>query len=483
MEKMVKAGEWVVGQVNLVNVRDIVPTADNRAVDRGSDSFAELVASIKTVGVLQNLVGRPHPQDPNTIDLRAGGRRYAAACEAGLQGVPVRVLNLTDKEAMEVTMVENLHREQMSPLEEASAIRKMLLAGYSEKEIAGKIDKPWTWVVRRNRLNELSPKWLEQMAKPAAENTVAHFGAAHLEMLARYPVTTQQRLLEQFTEAEWRIPKTASALLSLLAAEERALGDVRWDLDDASLVRKAGACSSCTKRANCVPGLFDDQDQPSPKDDKCLDEACFAKKERAFAEQQITASMEKHEGAIQVTTGYQDRKGAIPSYAWEKVKKTDKGAQAAVVVDGPQAGDVLYVKVKESHGAASKEENKKALVDRARSEFIRTEMETALEAMLRPKWFTLALALDVQDGGLEELMEVKRKPTSESDMLDDAWDRVMEAVINALQWRGALTKSEEAFLVKELGLDLKGIQKRADEKFPMKETVSVKSTAKGKKKA
>lgn len=482
MEKMVKAGDWVVGQVNLVNVLDIVPTADNRAVDRGSDSFAELVASIKTVGVLQNLVGRPHPHDPNTIDLRAGGRRYAAACEAGLQAVPVRVLNLTDKEAMEVTMVENLHREQMTPIEEASAIRKMLLAGYSEKEIAGKIDKPWTWVVRRNRLNELSPKWLEQMAKPAAENTVAHFGAAHLEMLARYPVTTQERLLEQFTEAEWRIPKTASALLSLLAAEERALGDVRWDLDDASLVRKAGACSSCTKRANCVPGLFDDQDQPSPYDDKCLDEACFSKKERAFAERQIAASMEKHQGAIQVTTGYQERKGALPAYSWDKVKKADKDAQAAVVVDGPQAGDVIYVKVKESHGASRAVANEEVQAERARAEFVRTEMETALQAMLRPKWFTLGLALDIQDGGLAELIEAKRKPTGEAEMLDDAWQRVMEVTINGLQW-GGVSKAEEAFMVKELGLDLKGIQKRAKEKFPAKEADSAKPTAKGKKKA
>lgn len=483
--KTVAAGGWIVGQVNLVSVEDIIPTPDNnRVIQTDSPGFRELVASIRQVGVLQNLVGRPHPVDPNTIDLRAGARRYAAAREAGLTVVPVAVLALTDKEAMEITMVENLHREQLTPLEEANAIRKMLLAGYTEKEIAGKIDKPWSWVVRRNRLNELSPLWLAEMTKPSAMNMFAHFQAAHLELLARYPTGTQDQLLATWNESMWNIPKTAADMADQLAHEERALGDVPWDLTDCELVPRAGSCRSCTKRSNCVPGLFDDQEEPLDKDDRCLDEKCFEKKLKAHVDRQVEKTQADHPNAVLVSATYNSRKGVIASYNWGKAKKSDKEAKPAVLVDGPQAGELVYVKLKRAEA-----EPKENAAEQARNTFIREALEKALGEVERPEWFTALVALRSHDLGIDALMEAKSSKLPEAKTLDDAWDTLRDSMCETIRWQGDVTADVEKFMGKHLGINAAKIRHEARALHPdepgtdPEPAPKPKTKSKGKKKA
>lgn len=86
----------------------------------------QLVQSIKNHGILENLLVRPLTELENQYELVAGERRYQAAQEAGLREVPVTIRELTDKQALQVSLVENLLREDLNPVEETEGILQLL---------------------------------------------------------------------------------------------------------------------------------------------------------------------------------------------------------------------------------------------------------------------------------------------------------------------------------------------------------------------
>ena len=85
-----------------------------------------LTASVREHGILENLLVRSIPGKPGEYELVAGERRYRAAQEAGLTVIPVTVLELTDQQALQITLVENLQREDLNPVEETEGILQLL---------------------------------------------------------------------------------------------------------------------------------------------------------------------------------------------------------------------------------------------------------------------------------------------------------------------------------------------------------------------
>lgn len=101
--------------------------------------LSDLVASIRAVGVLEPLVVR---EVEKGFEIVAGCRRYRAAKQAGLTKVPVQVHKLTDAQALEVQLVENLQREDIHPLEEAEAFMRLQAEfGYTIEQICEKVGK------------------------------------------------------------------------------------------------------------------------------------------------------------------------------------------------------------------------------------------------------------------------------------------------------------------------------------------------------
>jgi ParB family chromosome partitioning protein len=86
----------------------------------------QLTESIKVHGVLENLLVRPLPGRGDSYELVAGERRYRAATAAGLTEVPVTIRELTDEQALQVALIENLQREDLNPVEETEAILQLL---------------------------------------------------------------------------------------------------------------------------------------------------------------------------------------------------------------------------------------------------------------------------------------------------------------------------------------------------------------------
>ena len=90
------------------------------------EKLDQLAESIKTYGVLENLLVRPLSEQDDKYELVAGERRYRAAKAAGLTVVPVSIRDLTHEEALEISLIENLQREDLNPIEETEGILSLL---------------------------------------------------------------------------------------------------------------------------------------------------------------------------------------------------------------------------------------------------------------------------------------------------------------------------------------------------------------------
>lgn len=128
------------------------PGQPRQAIDPAT--IEELAASIRVHGLLQPIMVRPHPSGvPNRFQIVAGERRWHACQAAGLEAVPVVIRALDDAAARQVALIENLQREDITPLEEAVVLKQILdETGLSHREVGERIGKTKAYVEQRVRL-------------------------------------------------------------------------------------------------------------------------------------------------------------------------------------------------------------------------------------------------------------------------------------------------------------------------------------------
>lgn len=125
----------------------------------GDGELAELAESIKAKGVIQPIIVRPVADEKDSYEIIAGERRWRAAQKAMQDEVPVVILEVTDREALEIALVENVQRTDLNPLEEASAYDQLIEEfQYSHAELGGVIGKSRSHVANMLRLLSLPPK-------------------------------------------------------------------------------------------------------------------------------------------------------------------------------------------------------------------------------------------------------------------------------------------------------------------------------------
>jgi ParB family chromosome partitioning protein len=118
------------------------------------DSLKELASSIKEKGIIQPLIVERNPDD--TYTLIAGERRYRAAKLAGLQKVPVIIKSLNETEKMEISLIENIQREDLTPIEEATAYDTLIkLSQINQEELAAHLGKNRSTIANSLRLLKL----------------------------------------------------------------------------------------------------------------------------------------------------------------------------------------------------------------------------------------------------------------------------------------------------------------------------------------
>lgn len=338
-----------------VDIIDPSP-ANKRRINDGDLSIKELADSIESQGLLQAIVIRRNPKKASRYEIVAGERRWRAFLLKGWKSIPVVIRDLTDQEAHDITAAENLQREDLSPIEEAESIKVLIDDGRDAKEIADRIGKPVSWVVRRSRIADLSPKWLKAIADPT--HPLSKWSATHLELIARYDHEKQEKLFEEYGD-HW---DTQNALMTVRDLEKQLnrdmlnLSSAPWKITDETLLPAIGACTQCQKRTSCAPSLFEPIEDTKTKGDRCLDRDCWGKKLVAYHEINIKKAKEENKNLIIIDKA--DSRSALPdnhpweksvehySYRYDKAKKDTKGAIPAYVIDGPGAGKIEYLKTR-----------------------------------------------------------------------------------------------------------------------------------------
>lgn len=122
----------------------------------GEDDLADLVDSVREKGVVQPILVRPVPGEANHFEIIAGERRWRAAQKAGLHDMPVVVREVTDQEALELAIIENVQRADLNPIEEALGYDQLVAEfSYSQAELAKVIGKSRSHVANTLRLLKL----------------------------------------------------------------------------------------------------------------------------------------------------------------------------------------------------------------------------------------------------------------------------------------------------------------------------------------
>ena len=125
-------------------------------------SLEELALSVRRHGVLQPILVRPNGEGFNLV---AGARRLRAAKLAGCTTIPARVLELDDAQADEATIIENLHREDIHPLDEGESYQRLIAAGRTIDDLAATLGKSKGYVYQRISLTRLVPKVQDLLAR------------------------------------------------------------------------------------------------------------------------------------------------------------------------------------------------------------------------------------------------------------------------------------------------------------------------------
>jgi ParB family chromosome partitioning protein len=315
----------------------------------------ELAESIKTQGILAPLVVRPVDHH---FEIVAGARRYRAAQLAGLETAPVRIVEMSDAQALETSIVENLQRRDVHPLDEAqgfAALMRLEEPKYSIEQIGAKCGKNPSYVAARLRLVELAPAVVEAFAKD-------EIGVGHALLLAKLQAAQQEEALaacyqEQYTNGS----KGKRILLPVRHLQQWIEHNILLELaaapfskEDAALVPEAGPCAECSKRTGHNVLLFEGI---AAQHDSCSDPKCYAAKVDAHVRQTIAAKPK----LVQISTAYgptKDNSAAVPRNKYVEIRsekptnqkqrdwpeyKTCKFTTEAIVTEGNEKGETKRV--------------------------------------------------------------------------------------------------------------------------------------------
>ena len=150
-------------KVEQLKVSDILPNRFQPRIKFNESSINELSDSIKEHGVIQPIVVRTIG---DKYEIIAGERRYKASVLAGKETIPAIVTSLNDKDSAEVALIENVQRQDLTPIEEAISYKKILDMGYlTQEQLAQKLGKNQSTIANKIRLLNLDEDVQEALLK------------------------------------------------------------------------------------------------------------------------------------------------------------------------------------------------------------------------------------------------------------------------------------------------------------------------------
>lgn len=269
-----------------LNLEAIAPSPTNPRKHFDAAKLHELTESIKSGGVHQPILVRPLPgsrlEDTEReveFEIVSGERRWRASIDAGQTKIPAMVRVLDDAQVLEIQMIENLIRADLSPMEEAEGYETLMnRTGTTVEALAAKIGKSRAYIYARLKLLDLNAEC--QLALREGK-----IDASRALLIARIPDTN----LHAKALAEAMRKDFHGDVISLLSFQNWLRANVMLHLDDAvfpiadvTLNPKAGSCHDCKKRTKAFADLLSEV-SPHIDGDLCLDPECYHQKEQAHA--------------------------------------------------------------------------------------------------------------------------------------------------------------------------------------------------------
>ena len=234
-----------------ISVSSIDPNPNQPRNHFDEDSLAELSASIKAIGLLQPVLVRPS-STPDRFELIAGERRWRASKRAGLSTIPAIVRVTDDVSSVEQALVENLHRQDLTPLEEAAAYQQLLEDfSMTHEQVASKVGKSRSAITNSLRLLTLPPTIQQYIAE-------GRLSAGHAKALLGTPDRALQESLARVAVEQ---------SLTVRGLEEAVRNAVNPGANTTTITPKPGAIGTkpkpgTTNRTSLVkePGLHELED-------------------------------------------------------------------------------------------------------------------------------------------------------------------------------------------------------------------------------
>ena len=400
------------------------PSKTNPRKSFSEEKLKELAESLKgDGGMIEPLVVRPDGialsasmslprvhQEMQSYEIIAGERRYRAAKIAGFTEVPCIVRELSDDQVLEIQIIENLQREDLSPIEEGAGYKILMeKSGLDAETIGKKVGKSRRYVYGRMKLCNLAP----EVAKVLQDGIIS---ASHGDLLGRLVWRDQVEILARHFQYDKDDDPELYETVSVRDLEEiikrdyyRSLDSASFPKVDAELLPKAGARTVCAKNSAVTPDLA-----PGRKGPTCADAGCFAAKLDAHI-RRLLEEAGKDGKVLRLSGKYMlgEKKGAIGTDKYVEAKPGScEYACVGIVVDAyreDEIGKKLTVcaekKCKKHHpmtstdGAAAyraqikAEERKKNLERNARKQLWLKLRETVPESMGEKDWVWVAQAV------------------------------------------------------------------------------------------
>lgn len=284
-------------EFQILDLAILAPSPTNPRKRFPEASIAELAESIREQGVLEPLIVR---QRENTVvppeiyyEIVCGERRYRASKAAGLTEIPCLVRDLTDEQVLDIQIHENLHREDVHPIDEAIGYQFLIDSlGCDVKEVAARVGKTESFVLNRLKLNGLTNEIKADLEADILPVTYAL-------NIARFPADAQELIHTECFEHVWqekdrtRTPdktqlkpwREVQAFIETHITRE--LSKAPFDRKATDLRDDGLACVKCTERTGAVRTLFPTDE--TGKRDKCLNALCWQSKMAKLIENQRAA--------------------------------------------------------------------------------------------------------------------------------------------------------------------------------------------------
>lgn len=190
-------------EFKLIRISDIQKNPYQPRKEFSKEKIQELAQSIKENGLIQPIIVRQSPVIG--YEILAGERRYRASIAAGLSEVPVIIKNLSDQDMMIHSIIENLQREDLNPIEEAKAYQSLIDKGYTHADIAEKMGKSRPYITNLVRLLTL-PDFI------LTEVETGKLSQAHARLLIQLPLKEQKNLLNRIQKEDLSVRQVEDLL-------------------------------------------------------------------------------------------------------------------------------------------------------------------------------------------------------------------------------------------------------------------------------